>query len=1086
MSNVSWDNIDRLEATLDGRGTSHRVNGIIVQPNVFGPHLPKEPVLAVEKTKARSVPTDTQQLACYVSGEQVGPGMLTASEENKHEHQLQAKIARRKDLLWILSRYQVNIEFQDIPNWTGFNIKTRDLVQVREDVVGYLPTINAPATELATVQEIISQSELIRTTLHLETLVIVMDQALYAKAAEIIWKQRQQYENLVLRLGAFHVIMNVLSILGKRFQDAGLRDLCIESGILAEGSVTKVLEGKNYKRAVRTHKCVFEALMRMIWQGFIPWITDRHADMLPVVQELDNLISDFHDDVGQVTFQALLDNPVVCQILDLWDEYLQHLRHDNGDLSAFWMSYVDMVEDILLGLLRASREGNWDLHLHAIRSMIPWCFSYDKLNYARFLPVYYAEMTNLATDHPEIYEEFQKGNFSVQLATGNPFARIPVDQTTEVTVNKDTQTVGGTARFSLKAGAVSRYYLTAEYRSDFLTRLWNMIHLSKHGFDHPELQNSRIKKDEQAVMSVVDTLTSWVNPFEANVDLISISTGATAPNDVAEESREAHAKGEHAYATFKTERLESNPPTRKFHAPMKKSQIKTFATATKKKQTKCMDGRSVILKADRALFGRMIVMGQCRDINMKDMLCHPLGPLPWSLATPDGSIRKTNKAALATFIKKNIPLADTVPAHSATIIDGMALVQRLTPDAEQTTFDDIAELIFAMAMKEASFSSRVDIVFDTYREKSIKYAERTKRGAELGLKVKDVTPGQMIKQWRRFLRQDANKTSLIKFLANEWQGEKYKHKLARMKKVLYVTCEDVCFRITGLRCREVLELQCFQEEAGGCLLLHAMHTTEEGFEATVISSDDTDVFVLNLAFAETIRTCLFQKTGTRTRTHLLDINKIAASLGPDVCKALIGMHAYTGCDTVSAFAGKGKLNALKILKGDEDVKQAFLELGESWELTSELFQHLERFTCIWYSKQGPSDVNVLRYHMCCAKDGEIESHQLPPCKDCLLKHAKRANFQAGLWRRSLSHDPDAPDPTQSGWKVENQNGTEVLVVDWMDVRPAPEAVIELLACKCTRACTALECTCIQHGLKCSDMCKLKECDNQPVDDDLED
>ncbi|KAL8567726.1 hypothetical protein ACOMHN_009034 [Nucella lapillus] len=655
MSNVSWDNIDRLEATLDGRGTSHRVNGIIVQPKVFGPHLPKEPVLAVEKTKAQSVPTATQQLACYVSGERVGPGMLTASEENKHEHQLQAKIARRKDLLWILSRYQVNIEFQDIPSWTGFNIKTRDLVQVREDVVGYLPTINAPATELATVQEIISQSELIRTTLHLETLVIVMDQALYAKAAEIIWKQRQQYENLVLRLGAFHVIMNVLSILGKRFQDAGLRDLCIESGILAEGSVTKVLEGMNYKRAVRTHKCVFEALMRMIWQGFILWITDRHADMLPVVQELDNLISDFHDDVGQVTFQALLDNPVVCQILDFWDEYLQHLRHDNGDLSAFWMSYVDMVEDVLLGLLRASREGNWDLHLHAIRSMIPWCFSYDKLNYARFLPVYYAEMTNLATDHPEIYEEFQKGNFSVQLATGNPFARIPVDQTTEVTVNKDTQTVGGTARFSLKAGAVSRYYLTAEYKSDFLTRLRNMIHLSKHGFDHPELQNSRIKKDEQAVMSVVETLTSWVNPFEANVDLISISTGATAPNDVAEESREAHAKGEHAYATFKTERLESNPPTKKFHAPMKKSQIKTFATATKKKQTKCMDGRSVILKADRALFGRMIVMGQCRDINMKDMLSHPLGPLPWSLATPDGSIRKTNKAALATFIKKKHP-----------------------------------------------------------------------------------------------------------------------------------------------------------------------------------------------------------------------------------------------------------------------------------------------------------------------------------------------------------------------------------------------------------------------------------------------
>lgn len=34
------------------------------------------------------------------------------------------------------------------------------------------------------------------------------------------------------------------------------------------------------------------------------------------------------------------------------------------------MSYLDIVEDVLLGLIRASREGNWLLHLHAIRQMI--------------------------------------------------------------------------------------------------------------------------------------------------------------------------------------------------------------------------------------------------------------------------------------------------------------------------------------------------------------------------------------------------------------------------------------------------------------------------------------------------------------------------------------------------------------------------------------------------------------------------------------------------------------------------------------------------------------------------------------------
>ena len=45
----------------------------------------------------------------------------------------------------------------------------------------------------------------------------------------------------------------------------------------------------------------------------------------------------------------------------------------------------------------------------------------------------------------------------------------------------------------------------------------------------------------------------------------------------------------------------------------------------------------------------------------------------------------------------------------------------------------------------------------------------------------------------------------------------------------------------------------------------------------------------------------------------MDIKKVTATLGTDVCKALIGMHAYTGCDTVSAFAGKGKAKALKLL-----------------------------------------------------------------------------------------------------------------------------------------------------------------------------
>ena len=41
-------------------------------------------------------------------------------------------------------------------------------------------------------------------------------------------------------MGTFHTICNALSILGKRFWDAGLKDICIEAGIVAEGSINGV------------------------------------------------------------------------------------------------------------------------------------------------------------------------------------------------------------------------------------------------------------------------------------------------------------------------------------------------------------------------------------------------------------------------------------------------------------------------------------------------------------------------------------------------------------------------------------------------------------------------------------------------------------------------------------------------------------------------------------------------------------------------------------------------------------------------------------------------------------------------------
>lgn len=145
---------------------------------------------------------------------------------------------------------------------------------------------------------------------------------------------------------------------------------------------------------------------------------------------------------------------------------------------------------------------------------------------------------------------FKEGQFSVQLFSNNPFGRIPVDQTTEVTVSKDTQTPGGTTRFSLKRGAVQSYFITAEYRSAFLEKIGRMLHDGKSRHHHADLQQPRIKKDEEAVSAAVDLAKGWVNPFSEKHGLVSISTAKAAPTDIPSDLMNAYEIGERSYATL--------------------------------------------------------------------------------------------------------------------------------------------------------------------------------------------------------------------------------------------------------------------------------------------------------------------------------------------------------------------------------------------------------------------------------------------------------------------------------------------------------------------------------------------------------
>ena len=61
---------------------------------------------------------------------------------------------------------------------------------------------------------------------------------------------------IIVGMGKFHTICNFLETNGKRFKDTELRDLAVESAVIAEGLIEAVLEGRQYNRTIRLHKII--------------------------------------------------------------------------------------------------------------------------------------------------------------------------------------------------------------------------------------------------------------------------------------------------------------------------------------------------------------------------------------------------------------------------------------------------------------------------------------------------------------------------------------------------------------------------------------------------------------------------------------------------------------------------------------------------------------------------------------------------------------------------------------------------------------------------------------------------------------
>ena len=88
-----------------------------------------------------------------------------------------------------------------------------------------------------------------------------------------------------------------------------------------------------------------------------------------------------------------------------------------------------------------------------------------------------------------------------------------------------------------------------------------------------------------------------------------------------------------------------------FYEKIKKNKLKTFTTMLSTQKVS-VNGGDVVIRADRALFARLLVIREKRGVSIKELLQYSLSPIAWSLATPEGNTFKSVKSKLQNALEE--------------------------------------------------------------------------------------------------------------------------------------------------------------------------------------------------------------------------------------------------------------------------------------------------------------------------------------------------------------------------------------------------------------------------------------------------
>ena len=445
---------------------------------------------------------------------------------------------------------------------------------------------------------------------------------------------------------------------------------------------------------------------------------------------------------------------------------------------------------------------------------------------------------------------------------------------------------------------------------------------------------------------------------------------------------------------------------------------------------------------------------------------------------------KTKKSNLAIELK-NL-LLDVLPTslspadnNRALILDFMGYVREVPVKKQNLkTYRDFFVSLWNTFKSLGNTCQRIDIVFDLYKEQSIKASERNRRATVAGIETYITNVDQSLPiEMDRFWSVGKNKVAFQRLFIKWMMQDQSRNE---SNKTIFLggshrEGDHLCFSVTDGNVSLEHLLECSHEEADDRVLFHASHAVKCGhFKSVAIASPDVDIFVnsthhYNKLIHNDLED-LWMICGRSSSRVCVPIHDLVCIAGSDLVEVLPASHSLSGCDSASKVATKGK--AMRVAQTSEGHSLLY-RFGRD-EISEEMIEDAEKFLLLCVTKHNVDTFDELRFIVFHEKFQEFDIEKFPPTSASIRQHILRAYLQCYIWLHAPFVQNIELDPLDYGYTLDDDGNllptlsTELPIPDDF---PSP--------CHCLKCATKV-CPCRIREIQCCQYCKCcagNECRN---------